>query len=284
MKYIISNIQNDKVGYQRLIDFYEECQKIGHLELSFYYWFAANMSAAVGGMLDLLQQGGVVYSLGDISSGIENILKKNGFLRHHFNYSETVDNYHTTIPYQKLSPYSGEVFNDYVSNQLFERNEMPLMSQGVKSKMTELIYELFVNAQLHSGTEHIYTCGQFFPYKNKIEFTIVDTGVGFKEKVNRKFNSKLSAEQAIKWAVQDKNTTKDITGGIGLAMLKEFTEYNNGKIQIISSDGYYQFSKGLESTDSFEGAFPGTIINIQFKTNDNSSYILKKELDINKIF
>lgn len=123
---------------------------------------------------------------------------------------------------------------------------MPLMSQGVKEKMTELIYELFVNAQIHSGTENIYTCGQFFPYKNKIEFTVVDTGVGFKEKVNHKFNRKLSAEQAIKWAVQDKNTTKDITGGLGLAMLKEFTDYNKGKIQIVSSDGYYLFSKGRE--------------------------------------
>ncbi len=284
MKYIISNIQNDKASYQRLIDFYLECQKIEHFELSFYYWFAANMSAAVGGILDLLQKKGVGYSLGNISGGIEAILKKNGFLKHHFNYLKTTDNHHTTIPYQKLSPHSGKVFNDYVSNQLFERHEMPLMSKGVKDKMTELIYELFVNAQLHSGTEHIYTCGQFFPYKNKIEFTIVDTGVGFKEKVNHKFNSNLSAEQAIKWAVQDRNTTKDITGGIGLAMLKEFTEYNKGKIQIVSSDGYYQYSKSLEFTDSFQGAFPGTIINIQFKTNDNSSYILKKELDINNIF
>lgn len=284
MRYTISNIQNDQASYQRLIDFYTDCNNEKRLELSFYYWFAANMSAAVGGLLDILKNNGVNYSLDKITSRIETILAKNGFLCQHFSYPKTTDTHHTTIPYHKLPPQSGEQFNDYVSSQLFERNEMPRMSQGVKNKMTELIYELFVNAQIHSGTDYIYTCGQFFPYKNKIEFTIVDTGIGFKEKVNKKFNRNLSAEQAIKWAVQDKNTTKDITGGIGLAMLKEFTDYNKGKIQIISSDGYYQFSKGQEITSSFEGAFPGTIINIQFKTNDNSSYMLKKELDVDNIF
>lgn len=284
MKYTISNIQNDKASYQRLIDFYLEGNNTKYIEISFDFWFAANMSAAVGGILDVLKKDGVIYSIGEITNSIEAILRKNGFLCHHFNYPETTDIHHTTIPYQKLSSQNGTLFNDYVSYHLFERNELPQMSQGVKNKMIELIYELFANAQIHSGTEYVYTCGQFFPYKNKIEFTIVDTGVGFKEKVNRKFNRNLSAGQAIQWAVQDKNTTKDITGGLGLAMLKEFTEYNKGKIQIVSTDGYYQFSNGEEIISSFDGAFPGTIVNIQFKTNDNSSYMLKNELDINNIF
>jgi len=284
MKYIISNIQNEKASYQHLIDFYLKGKNSKDIEISFYFWFAANMSAAVGGILDVLKKDGSIFSIGEITNSIEKILTKNGFLCHHFNYPKTTDIHHTTIPYKKLPSQSGPLFNDYVSYYLFERNEMPQMSQGVKDKMIELISEIFVNAQIHSGTEYVYACGQFFPYKNKIEFTIVDTGVGFKEKVNRKFNRNLSAGQAIQWAVQDKNTTKDITGGIGLAMLKEFTDYNKGKIQIVSADGYYQFSNGEEFIGSFDGAFPGTIVNIQFKTNDNRSYMLKKELDINNIF
>ena len=147
------------------------------------------------------------------------------------------------------------------------------------------IYEIFVNAQIHSASPFIYTCGQFFPNKNKIEFTIVDTGIGFKEKINQRFNSNLSAIQAIKWAVQDKMTTKiGVSGGIGLAVLKEFIELNKGKMQIVSSDGFYQFDSEGELDNQFSGQFPGTIVNLQFKTDDKHNYSLKNEIDINDIF
>src|SRR5699024_955206 len=109
----------------------------------------------------------------------------------------------------------------------------------------------------------------FFPTKNKIEFTIVDTGVGFKEKVNQRFGSNLSAAKAIEWAVQDKNTTKEhISGGIGLAVLKEFIEKNEGKMQIVSNDGFYEYGSNGVETRSFNSGFPGTIVNLQFCTND----------------
>ena len=41
------------------------------------------------------------------------------------------------------------------------------MPGGVKEKVIEAIYEIFVNAQIHSETQLIYTCSQFFPNKTK---------------------------------------------------------------------------------------------------------------------
>ena len=76
--------------------------------------------------------------------------------------------------------------------------------------IAESIYEIFVNAQIHSSTDYIYTCGQFFPRKHKIEFTIVDTGIGFKNAINNRFNGTLSSIQAMKWALKDGITTKKI--------------------------------------------------------------------------
>lgn len=91
--------------------------------------------------------------------------------------------------------------------------------------------------------------------------------------------------QAIQWAVQDKNTTKiGISGGIGLALLKEFIFMNKGEIQIVSNDGFFQFGEQKEGIRLFNGASPGTIVNLQFCTNDNNSYILKTELNANNIF
>lgn len=282
----LNSINNKYISYQDIISFYEENKNDVfddiHLRLTFF--FAANMSAALGAILDLF-----ILNLNDvqfdyISPKIEEILLKNDFLTY-FGKERIYDSNHTTIKYQKLKPSDGKYFKKYVIEELIGRTELPNMSDPLKEKIVEAIYEIFVNAQIHSETKFIYTCGQFFPNKNRIEFTIVDTGIGFKEKVNNRFNSNLEAYQAIEWAVRDKNTTKQgITGGIGLAVLKEFIEKNKGKMQIVSGDGFYQFdSMGIE-TKTFNGSFPGTIVNLQFCTNDFNNYSLAEEIDINDIF
>lgn len=280
------NINNTFESYQKLIDFYQEHKnkEFDTIHLELRQWFAANMCAALGGILDAFTDNLNDIKIDYISPDIEKILLKNDFLSF-FGRSRMLDNYHTTIRFLKLKLSDGKFFNNYVVNELIGRTELPRMSYLVKEKMTEAIYEIFVNAQIHSESRQIYTCGQFFPRDNTIEFTIVDTGIGFKRKINDRFNANLSSIQAIKWAIMDKNTTKvGVTGGIGLALLKEFIERNNGKMQIISDDGFYQYDSHGELMQFFNGSFPGTIVNLQFRTDDNSSYILKREIDNNNIF
>lgn len=282
----IANINNTFESYQKLIDFYQEHKDKDfdtiHIELR--QWFAANMCATLGGILDIFSDKINNIKFDYISPDIERILLKNDFLSY-FGHTRLSDNHHTTIRFLKLKITDGKYFNNYVVGELIGRAEFPQMSALVKEKMTEAIYEIFVNAQIHSESKHIYTCGQFFPKENKIEFTIVDTGIGFKRKVNDRFGSKLSSIQAIAWATKDRHTTKiGVTGGIGLALLKEFIEKNDGKVQIISDDGFYQFGRQGEKMHLFNGSFPGTIVNLQFRTNDFSSYVLKSELDSNDIF
>jgi hypothetical protein len=69
-----------------------------------------------------------------------------------------------------------------------------------------------------------------------------------------------------------------------LAVLKEFIEKNKGKMQIVSNDGFYQFDMNGENSQKFNAQFPGTIVNLQFQTNDSNNYLLKSEIDINDIF
>lgn len=282
----VVNINNTFESYQRLIEFYYEHKDKDfatiHIELR--QWFSANMCATLGGILDILTDNINTISFDYISPEIEKVLLKNDFLSY-FGHSRIIDNHHTTIRFLKLKLTDGKFFNNYVVDELIGRSELPNMSPLVKEKMTEAIYEIFVNAQIHSESKHIYTCGQFFPRDSKIEFTIVDTGLGFKKKINTRFNSNLSSIQAINWATKDKHTTKiGVTGGIGLALLKEFIEKNNGKMQIISDDGFYQFDKQGEQMRFFIGSFPGTIVNLQFRTDDSSSYVLKEEFNSDDIF
>lgn len=284
----LNNIDNTFESYQNLIHLYEENKDklSSNIHIELHQWFAANMSAALGAVLDKFTADLNDIHFDYLTPQIETILLKNDFLTY-YGKQRAKDVNNTTIKFQKLKPTDGKYFKNYVIEELIEGHiaNLPTMTDGVKEKIVEGIYEIFVNAQIHSGSPFIYTCGQFFPNKNKIEFTIVDTGIGFKEKINQRFNSNLSAMQAIKWAVQDKMTTKiGVSGGIGLAVLKEFIELNKGKMQIASSDGFYQFDSQGEQANQFIGQFPGTIVNLQFKTDDKHNYSLKNEIDINDIF
>jgi anti-sigma regulatory factor (Ser/Thr protein kinase) len=280
------NINNEFGSYQQLISFYHHNKDkvFTDIRIELHNWFAANMSAALGAVLDLLSQYFNDIHFDYIMPGIERILLKNDFFTY-YGRNREVDTNHTTIRFQKLNPADGRYFKTYVIEELIGRYELPQMSSALKEKVVEAIYEIFVNAKIHSETSHIYTCGQFYPKKNSIEFTIVDTGIGFKNKINKHFNSSINAEQAIRWAVEDKNTTKEhISGGIGLSLLKEFIGKNKGKMQIVSDAGFYEFGEYGHTVKSFNGQFPGTIVNLQFCTDDNNNYALKSEIDINEIF
>jgi len=283
---VLSSINNTYESYQKLISFYNanKDKLFDDIHIELRQWFSANMSAALGAVLDLLAGHINDIYFDYIAPDTEKVLLKNEFLSY-YGKQRIFDTNHTTIKYQKLKPSDGKYFKKYVIEELIGRNELPNMSVALKEKMVEAIYEIFVNAQIHSETDFIYTCGQFFPTKNKIEFTIVDTGVGFKEKVNQRFGVNLSAEKAIEWAVKDRNTTKEnISGGIGLAVLREFIGMNKGKMQIVSNDGFYEYDRNGIKTNSFTGTFPGTIVNLQFCTNDFNNYSLKDEIDIDDIF
>lgn len=281
-------INNTFESYQSLIQLYEahKGDVFENIHLEIHHFFAANMSAALGAILDKFMENSNIIHFDYISPDIETILQKNDFLTY-FGRKRAIDINNTTIKFQKLRPTDGKYFRKYVIEELIEGHitDLPQMSKGVKEKIVEAIYEIFVNAQIHSETNFIYTCGQFFPNKNKIEFTIVDTGIGFREKINRRFKSNLRATQAIKWAVEENKTTKEgISGGLGLALLKEFVNANKGKMQIISNEGFYQFNEDREILNEFRGEFPGTIVNLQFRTDDNNNYSLAGEIDINDIF
>lgn len=282
---VLRSINDSYNSYQQIIDFYENNKDyfFHKISLSLTDFFSANMSAVLGAVLDLLSENINDISFENLDYKIESILQRNDFLSY-YGRDKLFDTNHTTIKFQKLKPTDGKYFKTYVIEELIGRDELPNISAQAKAKILEAIYEMFVNAQIHSNTKFIYTCGQYFPTLNKILFTIVDTGVGFKEKVNQRFNSSLSATQAIKWAVQNEKTTKvDVSGGLGLAVLKEFVGINRGCMQIVSHDGFYQYDYNGECVKEFRNAFPGTVVNLEFNTNDNNNYVLESEIDVNDI-
>jgi hypothetical protein len=283
---ILSNIHSSASDYVQIAKLYDEHKDkvFENIQIMLVIWFNANMAAPLGAVLDLLEDNLNDIDFNHIDNNIKIILQKNGFLSH-FGYPHQADVHGTTIQYQKMKPDDGRYFREYVRVQFLNRPELPNMSVGLRKKMTEAMLELFVNAQIHSETKHVYTCGQFFPKCHTIEFCIVDTGIGFKQKFIRRFNKKISSVEAIRWAVKDRNTTKvGVSGGIGLAILSEFIKLNNGRLQIISDRGFYQYDRSGEQVEKLAKRFPGTIVNVLFRTDDANNYSLASEVNKTDLF
>jgi hypothetical protein len=284
--YTLKNIDNKYNSYLQIIEFYERFKDelFENIDVHLDQWFGANMSAVLGGVLDLFIENLNTVDFSIQNSETENVLQRNGFLSH-YGHQRVYDDRHSTIKYLKIKPSDGRFFNNYIIEEFINRPELPVMTKALKKKITESIYELFVNAKDHSGTKFIYTCGQFFPGKNRIEFTIADTGMGFKKVVNDALSTNFTSIQAIKWALQDRNTTKtDISGGIGLAILNEFIKLNKGKLQIISGNGFYEYNEEGEHVYKFPHNFPGSFINVCICTDDDTSYALKEEIEYDDLF
>ena len=279
-----SHIESKDTSYDRFGEFYQIYKNIlfGKIMIHLDAWFEANMCAVLGGLLDIIKPVNQISITSD-NTRIVTILKKNGFLAN-YGYSVEYDRNNTTIKYLKLKSNENRYFSSYVNNELLTKAGFPSMTEALKRKISESIYEIFVNAQMHSKSEYIYTCGQFYPKKQKIAFTIVDMGQGFKANINNRFRHNLSSIQAIKWATENGSTTKtDAPGGIGLAILKEFITMNKGNFQIVSYDGFYQVGKD-EKAIQLKHSFPGTVVNMEFRTDDTLSYSLASEADISNIF
>ena len=139
----------------------------------------------------------------------------------------------------------------------------------------------------HSRTRlGIFSCGQLFPRKGLLNFTVADLGVGIRQNIQDYAGLDLAAEDAIVWATEENNTTRrgPIPGGLGLKLLREFIELNGGCLQIVSVAGFWQTENGTVSTARLGHPFPGTVGYIGINTADMNSYSLASELDADEIF
>ncbi len=161
------------------------------------------------------------------------------------------------------------------------------MSSGLLKKFRESVFEIFSNAVMHSRTElGIFSCGQYFPTRHRLNFSVADLGIGFRQNVKENTGLDLTAEKAIDWATRGRNTTRQgpIPGGLGLKLLREFISLNGGRIQIVSDTGYWEQEKDHTSTARFSLPFPGTVVGIEINTSDTQSYVLSSEVSESDIF
>jgi signal transduction histidine kinase len=249
-------------------------------------FFEANMAAALYIVIARLRNRVNDVSIINVPDGIQTILRKNRFLCT-FNISELPDTNQTTFPFKIFKLTAEEQFNDYLETYMNGRG-IPEMSKELAKRFKQSLFELFINAAIHSESDSgIFLCGQFYPQLHRVDFTIADAGIGIPKKVQTYLGMKtMDSCDAIQWALTEGNTTKTgrQPGGLGLKLIKDFIQINKGSLQIVSRFGYYEFSAGGEVYQKLDHDFPGTCINIEINTNGMSRYFLKSELENEEIF
>lgn len=289
MNFALGKIKNDVAGYQRLISLYKNAHQSSDAEIALDFsgcsWFDANLCAPLGAIAARLRSEGRIVKIMGLPGKVEQILKKNSFLSN-FGASLETDVNRTTMQFSRFEPSQSSEFLEYIHTH-FKGKGIPKMTDRLRGKFEENILEIFDNAVSHSETKHgIFVCGQFFPNSKRLDFSVVDMGVGIRHNVFTKRRLDLTAEKAIEWALTGTNTTRtgSIPGGLGLKLLREFIKLNKGRIQIISDAGYLETSEDKVRTQVLDAPFPGTLVNVEINTADKASYRLASEAPPDNLF
>jgi len=291
VKFSMPTIYHDQEGFECLASLYSRTRKCLYenirIDMMSTDWFDADMCAAFGAILYRLGDNLNSVSLTNIPGKIEEILLKNGFLGHYGWTSSVPDHWGTTVPYKRFDIKDSRYFFDYIDNEFIHRSEIPEMSARLLKKFRESVFEIFNNAVQHSNTKlGVFSCGQFFPNRDELNFMVVDLGIGIRKKVRKHIGQDIAPEKAIEWATKERNTTKrsNIPGGLGLKLLCEFIDLNGGRIQIVSDAGYWCREDKRSSKSRLDHPFPGTAVSIKINTADTHSYHLSSELRTDDIF
>lgn len=216
-----------------------------------------------------------------VNRRISDVMRKNGFCQH-IGLKRKKDVHNTIIPYMIFPVNKIDEYERYLTINLFTRKDLPSMSQAVTDAIRDSLLELFKNVSDHTTSEHVFTCGQYFPKSYMLYFTLVDIGETISYNVNRFHRDRHLPlpSNPLNWALKMGNSTifSSQPRGIGFTLIRDFVSLNNGDFYVLSDSITYEFHRGQERYKQLSAPFPGTIVTIGFNLHDNSTYRLKSDV------
>lgn len=285
----MKNLQTSFNSHNELARLYEEINAFSgnHLVLNFnnVTFISANQFAVLGCILSDFQykNKNTRISITNMSERLSSIIRVNGF-NMHVSWPSLPDRYNTSIPYKIFNVSQISEFEKYITISIFNRSDIPKMSFRLKECMIDNILEIFNNVKEHTNAEHVYTCGQYFPKKKLLYFTVVDSGETIPYNVKHFFHdqNKTLNDFSVNWAIQSGNSTRrtDSPGGLGLFLLSDFIRMNEGELFIVSGNESFEQTKRGSRCVYLNHTFLGTIVTMAFNMADKSSYCLTSEKNL----
>lgn len=157
-------------------------------------------------------------------------------------------------------------------------SEAPVkMSSELSAIFISKAGEMYNNAIEHSQGK-VLGAKYFKNQKNTYCFACYDTGVGIPTKVMSAKKGICDQVQAFRWAMINGHSTvkSDIPRGLGLGLLQDFAQANDGTIRICSDNILYTYnSTNGETYHILNNKFYGTLFEMDIIADNNKNYILK---------
>lgn len=193
-------------------------------------------------------------------------------------YFKTASSRNTTMPlqlvkYQESVQWLDEKLLIWLSSQL-NRSCSHLIDIKI------CVQELFNNIIDHSEEDVGCIFAQHYPKLNIVRISISDFGVGIPYRVRNKVSCSSDAE-AINKATERGFTTKSTLRNIGAGLdvlMHNIVNNNQGSVYIHSNYGMIECKPGVENKKENTGFYPGTLFEIEFKT-DNLKESVEEELE-----
>lgn len=240
-----------------------------------------NGVAFLAGLSSYIRKNGGVVSIDEdtIIPAVKMNLAQNGFLKEITGSFEPWDG--NSVPLRKYTSRDVDLIETYLEERWIGKGWIHA-SNLLSGKIVGNVIELYVNAFEHSKSEiEVFTCGQRFPKNKNLVLTIIDFGIGIPQSVNDFFKEKgekYNGISRLETAFQDGFSTKirDTPRGIGLDLLKNFIQKNNGSMDIYSNNEYARITSNESAYMNKEFYFHGTAINIKLKC-DEMYYVIEGE-------
>ena len=241
-----------------------------------------NLAAVLGALLDKSVPISKRVMIGTPrNKTVKKVLARNHFLRA-WSVDTNVEERENYVEYARFkSDVSAKDFKTYIQEGLIKKQKFPQHTDLAGEKIVESIYEIYANAVTHGRTDYVYSCGEYMEDTHKLDMTIIDCGQTIPGNVNdfflRKNHPTVDDCKAIEWAFVSGNTTKNQTGGLGLAIIKDFIALNKGSIQVVSGRGFIEYRGDQVERFLLNTSFAGTIVNVKFNFDDNKKYYMTSE-------
>lgn len=265
----------DSIGhYDQMFALWNQVNGDG-LEVTFRFshcnFLKQNAVAFISGLGKLVQHrgGSVQFEWNTLDDRIHTNLAQQGFLAAFGSPEEPWTGNSIPLRIDRTMDVTGLM--DYLKSKWLGRGWINV-SQKLRDAIVGRVWEIYANAFEHShSTVGIFSCGQHYPNKKRLDLAVVDFGVGIPSNV-RMFvqNESLPAGRTLEWAFQAGNTTKPngMGRGMGLDLLREFVKLNQGRLEVFSHDGYARIDGRGEKYETRNSMFEGTILNISFQCDD----------------
>jgi len=276
--YIKQVLETNYIGLREILKFYDFAKNFRYttvvLNIEESNNIDANLSCVILAIAHKLFDERKVKVFLEIDPKKQNVFFRNGLISHlqgQGNNNKYYDERQSTISLKTFNKYEDDNYCDYLVKDFFSHRGLSNLNRSIKENLKTHYLEIFNNVELHANTEFpVFTCGQYFPEKNVLKFSLIDLGDGFLRKIKDYTSGKISDDNsAIIWATEKTNSTKNREiygpGGTGLKALKKYCNENNGSLHICSGYGYVNMLAGKTLEYKLPIYLFGSLINIIFR-------------------